>query len=328
MGKKVCLVLSALALSILLSPTQGGLYKWVDENGHVQYSDNVPPEQVQKAHTELSDRGVRIDQVERAKTPEEAKKEAELERLRRKKEALLAQQKEADEVLLRTFRSEDDLKMARDGKMTSVDVLIDVTKGNVRRQQNALVSLRSKAANLERTGKPVPAHLSDGIAQREQAIRAAYGTIIQQETKKDAIFAKFEEDLARFRQLKNLPARVTETRAEQTRPILHNIVPCPNAETCDRLWVKAADYVAEHVTTPVQTSSATILITAPPQTEEDISLVLSRIDDPNGTGASLFLDLQCHRSVRGREMCEGEKAQGVLKGFRKAILSPESADTK
>ncbi len=34
------------------------LYKWVDENGKVTYSDQVPPDQITKEHEEINKDGI------------------------------------------------------------------------------------------------------------------------------------------------------------------------------------------------------------------------------------------------------------------------------
>ena len=323
MHKTLALLIPAFVVSGMAFSAHAGLYRWVDEKGNVHYSDSVPPAQIKQGHTELSEEGIHINSTPPAKTPEEIRKEKELERLRAQQERLLERQRSADLVLLRTFRSEDDVKMARDGKLAAIDVVINVTKNKARRQQEWLAGLRSEAGDLERTGKPVPRHLSDNIDQTERAIRDAYAIILDREAQKNSIRSSFEQHLIRFRQLKNLPETDASELAQDPRPILHNIVTCAVPEECSRLWEKSTDYVREHASTSVQDSGENIFITAPPASEHDISLILSRINDKEGPGASLFLDLQCHRSVRGQQKCQGQQAQDIIQGFRSAIMGED-----
>lgn len=325
MHKTLALLIPAFVMSGMAFSAHAGLYRWVDEDGNVHYSDSVPQAQIKQGHTELSEEGIRINSTPPAKTPEEVLKEKELERLRAQQERLLEQQRSADLVLLRTFRSEDDVKMAGDGKLAAIDVMINVTKNNVRRQQEWLAGLLSEAADLERTGKPVPRHLSDNIAQTAQAIRDAYSTILDRGAQKDSIRSSFEQDLIRFRQLKNLSETDAPELAQDPRPILHNIVTCAAPEECSRLWEKSTDYVRQHASTPVQASGENIFITAPPASEHDISLILSRINDKEDPGASLFLDLQCQRSLRGQRKCQSQQAQDIIQGFRSAIMGEQAS---
>ncbi|MCG6862604.1 MAG: DUF4124 domain-containing protein [Chromatiaceae bacterium] len=324
MYRSIALLIALLLLSVLASSSDAGLYRWVDEEGEVHYSDSVPPERVKSEHTELNKAGVRVKIVPHAKTPEEAQKELELQRMRAQQRQLLEEQHTADRVLLKTFRTEDDLTMARDGKIAAVDVMIEVARGNISRQQTRHAELLAKAANLERAGNPVPPHLSDAIAKAERAIRDTYAGIVDREEQKRDIRARSDRDLKRFRELRNLPASNAPVPKRETRPILHNIVTCPNPEECDRLWKKATDFVRQHSTTSVQASSSVIFITAPPMKEQDISLILSRISHNDGQSASLFLDLQCKRSVRGKEFCRGPKTQGIIKEFRPALTGEDN----
>ena len=62
---------AAVVLGIGITPAAAKLYKWVDEDGNVFYSDQIPPEQSTKRHQILDERGVVRESVRRAKTPEE-----------------------------------------------------------------------------------------------------------------------------------------------------------------------------------------------------------------------------------------------------------------
>jgi hypothetical protein len=324
MCKAIALLFPILLLTGLISVAHSGFYRWVDEEGNVQYSDTLPPEQIQGSHEEIGKGGITIKEVPPAKTPEEIRKEQELKRLRAEQQRLLREQREADRVLLRLFRSEDDIYMARNGKIAAINVMIDFTKNNILRQQEKLARLLTKAADLERAGKPLPQHRIDAIEQVVQTVRTAYAAIIDREKEKEAIRARFDKNLARFRELKKLPEKQPPIHTSEQRPILHNLVPCATKEKCDRLWGKATAYVRQHATTPVQTSSDVIFISAAPASAQDVSLILSRIADKEGPGASLFLDLQCHRSVAGKEFCRGDLAQGIVQGFRTALIGEDA----
>jgi hypothetical protein len=324
MRKAITFLIPLLLVSALASVGHGGLYRWVDQDGKVHYTDSIPPDQVESGHTELSKQGVRVKSVGKAKTPEEVEKEQELERLRAEQKKLLAKQRSEDQVLLRTFQSEDDIIMAREGKLTAIDVMIEVTKNNVLRQQERLVKLLGQAADLERTGKDVNENLIDGIRQVEEAIRDSYATIVTQEKQKDEIRAKFDRDLARYRQLKKLPVSKSPLPIQEKHLVLHNMVACAGPTECNRLWENAKEYVRQNATTAVQTSNTQIVITTPPTTEDDISLILSRIDDEEGPGATLFLDLQCKRALNGREVCKGKQAEAIVEGFRPALVGEET----
>lgn len=314
-----------LALVMLLAPTlsEARVYRWVDDQGVVHYTDQIPPSQVEKGHTAMSDKGIPLETVPPAQTPEELERERELKRLRAEQERLVEQQRAADRVLLNSFRSVDDLIMARDGKLASVDVVIGVARSNIRREQERLAQLGAEAADLERAGKPIPAHLEAGIARAERAIREAYSTIVERERQKEEIRVQFDRDHRRFRQLKEIPEDgVTGPVDPPRRPTMSNLVNCSGQEHCAQLWARALAFLREQATTPVQTSGPNILITAAPKSAEDLSLALSLIRDPDQDTAALFLDMQCKNQGSADLRCPDERASAILDGFRRAVTGP------
>jgi hypothetical protein len=282
----------------------------------------MPPTQVDKGHTALSDKGIPLETVPPAQTLDELQRERELKRLRAEQERLVEQQRAADRVLLSSFRSVDDLIMARDGKLASVDVVIGVARGNIRREQERLAQLRSEAADLERAGKPIPSHLEEGIAKSERAsatpIRPSWSGNGRRRRSGWSSSGTTSASASSRR------SRRTGHRCPRTpvRPALSNLVGCAGKEQCARLWARAVAYVREHATTPVQTAGPNILITAAPKTSEDLSLALSLIPDPGEESASLFLDMQCKNTGSADLDCRDERVLRVLDGFRQAVAEP------
>ncbi|MGE5153232.1 MAG: DUF4124 domain-containing protein [Bdellovibrio bacteriovorus] len=318
--RRLALVVAAALL--LPSLAEARVYRWVDEQGVVHYTDQIPPTQVDKGHTALSDKGIPLETVPPAQTLEELKREQELKRLRAEQERLLEQQRAADRVLLSSFRSVDDLIMARDGKLASVDVVIGVARSNIRREQQRLGQLRSEAADLERAGKPIPPHMEESIAKTERAIRDSYSSIVDRERQKEEIRVAFERDHKRFRQLKEIPEDQAQVPEDPSRPALGNLVSCAGREQCARLWDRAVAFVRQHATTPIETAGPNILITAAPKTSDDLSLALSLIQDQGQGEASLFLDMQCKNPGSGDLDCREERVLRVLDGFRRAVADP------
>jgi len=85
------------------------LYRWVDENGKVIYSDKLPPKASNLGHTELNKQGTTLKVAPRAKT--EAEQAAEKERLAREQQRILAlkAQEASDQSLLDMYATVYDL---------------------------------------------------------------------------------------------------------------------------------------------------------------------------------------------------------------------------
>ncbi len=303
------------------------LYRWVDDEGRVHYSDRVPAEVAGKARSQLNEQGLEVKKVEAAKTPEEIAREKELKRLRAEQKRLIEEQRAKDRVLLRTFRTEDDILMARNGKLAAIDVIIQVARSNIRRLKLKLADMQANAADLERRGEVISRRYLDEIESTRQQLKEGYASIIREERQKEVIRQKFSQDLQRFRKLKNL--REEQSRAvdePRRRSLLDTVVLCNDEPTCNRAWQQAERYVRKHATTRLQMLSDSIIMAAAPLTDKDISLTVSRIRKPGRPGAELFMDLQCKNSPRGNALCQSEEVERIRLGFRDFVrqaISPQ-----
>jgi len=321
------MVLSVLVVVGVSSAAQ--IYRWVDEDGSVHYSDKIPPEKVERGHTRFTDTGVAVENVPAVKTPEERQREAALERLRRQQQRLIEQQTAADNRLLHTYRSIDDLILARNGQLAGIDAVIGVARNHIRRQQDWLMDLYAQGADLERAGKPVPGHLRNSIASAEESIREAYARIVKRERQKQEVRESFSRDLQRYRKLVGLRRGRAADQAEETPDTaamaqLKNLVACAEQHECQALWRRAVAFVQEHSTTPVHTAGEHLLVTAAPSTAQDISLILTRIEDKDGRGATLFLDVQCLARSGNAEACQDHRAETLLEQYHR-VLTERSA---
>ncbi len=82
-------VIAFLGLCLLNTTASASLYRWVDDNGKVHYSDSLPPARVQKGHTQLDTLGNNLKTVKPAKSKEQIAKE----KSQSKKDAKIATEK-------------------------------------------------------------------------------------------------------------------------------------------------------------------------------------------------------------------------------------------
>jgi hypothetical protein len=295
------------------------LYRWVDDDGNVHYTDTLPPSQMSKGHSELSTGGVLLKTVPATKSLEEIEQEEALRRLRFEQARLIERQRSADRVLLSSFSSEEDLISVRDGKLASIDAMIQMTRNNIQRQREWLAATRADAADMERSGEPVPRHLGDSISEAERAIEDAYAVIAAREAQKKAIREQFDQDLRRFRQLRKLAASGSQPTIIPLRSVRHRIVPCDDDRECDRRWRRALAYLRDRLSGEIQSAGPNLMVVAPSAGGNELSLVLSRIADPRGDGASLFLDLRCRTSLRAETLCQAPELRKLMEAFPAVI---------
>lgn len=314
------------ALLIVVSNSASAkLYKWVDEQGNVQYSDKLPPAAVEKPHEKLDKRGLVIDKRGRAKTPEEIAEEERVKTLQEETQRQIAAQEAKDRVLLNSYRSDDDIILSRDGKLATIDSQIRITYTNITRLKDRLSGYKKKAATLERKGKSIPAQLQTGIENTRGEINSSYASILRQEADKETIRNRYAQDLERFRTLSKLKADtraeiLAETERKKDDAIVKTVIRCKNAEHCDQLWEKAKAYARKHATTRVYVDSDQIFITQPPRTNEDLSITASRLRPEEDQPELIFLDIQCRKEVATDTWCKRPDAIKIRENFRPAVL--------
>lgn len=200
-------LLAALIMSASAFPVDAGkLYKWVDENGNIRYSDQIPPNQVKRGHTELNSQGVVMSTQDKAKTEAELAAEAKARREQEAREAEQARlkkiQQQKDQVLLMTFSSEEELELARQDRVEVLESVIKLITNSIETYQEKLATLQDNAdKNFLSQGKEVPGGLAQKIEHAQRKIETRTRQLEQKMAEKEKINKKYQLDLARYREL-------------------------------------------------------------------------------------------------------------------------------
>jgi hypothetical protein len=191
-----------LAALLLLTPAMAKkLYRWVDENGKVHYSDQIPPDQVKVAHEKLNAHGVVVDKVPRAKTPEEIKAERKRKKEEEKARQAAEEKRKQREKILKIYGSEAEILRLRDERKAALERNIETARANLSLQQRNLQDLLKRAADRERSGKKVSeAFLSQIETVREQ-IAYQNNYIKNKQKEKGELMKRFDRELALYRQI-------------------------------------------------------------------------------------------------------------------------------
>ena len=317
------LLILILLFALPFTSQAGKLYKWVDDEGRTHYSDKVPPSDTHRARSHLDEHGITVRQVDAAKTEEELRQEAEQERLRQERQRLVEKQQAHDRVLLRTFRSEDDILMTRNGQIQAVDTYIRVTQANIKRLKTTLDDMQQRAAQRELSGKPITESMQNDIETKRNALKDAYRSIINREHDKNRIRQSFARDLQRFRELKKLDKAdnpVVEAQASFD-DALQNVYDCKEDRACWQPWQLARQYLKANSTTAVKMEGEHIIISGEPIEDGDISISMSRIEDPQKGNMVIFMDLQCKNESATQSPCmNGPKVKRIKQEFQKALI--------
>lgn len=166
---KVRDVFLACAALVACGTAQAAMYKWVDENGKVQYTDRPPAQTPTKGATQMSSGGVVTKRIEdKPVQAEQAPSAAELERRRAETE-----QRRRDTALLQSYTNETEIEAAR--------------KRELQRPTSFLEQAKATLAELKSPEEK---------KKLEQRMEAARREITE-------INARFDGYKARFRELKS-----------------------------------------------------------------------------------------------------------------------------
>lgn len=202
------LLATAALLCVPASNVAGALYKWVDEEGNIRYSDRLPPAQSGKKHHKLNASGVVVNTREAAKSDEELAAEAEARRIAEEKAAEEARLKKIqdhqDQVLLMTFSSEEELQLARENRLAVLNSVIQLINSSIETTQSKLSELQDNAdQNFLSQGKEVPGGLAQKIEFFTRKVETRTQQLELKLSEKAKINEKYDTDLARYRELKS-----------------------------------------------------------------------------------------------------------------------------
>jgi hypothetical protein len=204
------LVLLSASIAALLCLSTGALagdttptthYRWHDAQGGLHYSDSIPPGAVHLGYDIVDDNGLLVRHINREMTPQErAAADAEAARAAADKRAA-DQQALADRQLLAAYPNEAELRETHQARLAQMQQNIDTTRSNLRSQEQNLAELLAHAADLERSGKPVPAELRKRLADQRKNVADERNEITHLQSERAATEKTQEAELQRYRML-------------------------------------------------------------------------------------------------------------------------------
>ena len=179
-------LLAGLCLALATPGAQAKLYRWVDDQGAVHYTDTPPPAAAGKKGSTLDESGRVIEQHDPA-----AEKQREEEARR-------------DRALLQTFTTVRDLEVVRDDRIAAFDSTIKLGEDRLGRQRATLEGLEQRGKQLTDQGKPVPDNLAKQIESARATVADTEKYLDGQRRERAETAQRFEADIARFKELKGL----------------------------------------------------------------------------------------------------------------------------
>ena len=135
------LLLLALPMLAFADTTQQKLYRWVDANGVVHYGDSIPAEYAEIERQIVNDHGITVGVMRAKKTAAEIEEEKRQDELRVQAEL----QRRADQALLATYLTIDEILMHRDRRVELFQAQARVTESYLKNLERRMVSLADEA---------------------------------------------------------------------------------------------------------------------------------------------------------------------------------------
>ncbi|KAF1056271.1 MAG: hypothetical protein GAK44_00275 [Pseudomonas delhiensis] len=186
----LCMV---VALSAQAADPAGGvqLYRYVNDKG-VTVIDRlgVPSQYIGKGYEVLNEQGRVIRVVAPAPTAAEIQQQK-----------VAAAQASSDAQLLRLYSSVEDVDRARERKLSELDGLSSVARGNLQALKLQQANLQSRAADAERAGSQVPDQLVGQLSNIQSEQQRLQQDIDRYQQLRTQATTDFNADRARLTQL-------------------------------------------------------------------------------------------------------------------------------
>lgn len=178
------------------------LYRWVDENGVVHFGDHVPAEYADAEKQVLNSRGVTVGIIGGKKTAEEIEEENRIAELRRQQEL----QRRADQALLATYLSVDEIIMHRDRRIELFQAQSRVTELYLRNMMRRMATLREEASKFrpyseDPDAQMINPELAEDILVTKATIKRHQANLARFREDEQSIVARFDGDIDRFKSL-------------------------------------------------------------------------------------------------------------------------------
>ena len=201
--KKLLVIGIALAIA---SSAQAGLYRWVDDNGKVHFSDKVPVAASTKSHTKLNKSGDITGQVDPAAKQKKLdliearkKEKEELAEIRRIKAKAQAVVQERDDNLLSTYENENELVRYFISKIKMVEGNSKILKAQNFVLNKKVVRLEDKAISTE--DEPTLKSIAKKIVSLNKTLGRYKKALAENEKQLLQLTVNYKTDLARYKEL-------------------------------------------------------------------------------------------------------------------------------
>jgi hypothetical protein len=197
----ILLLISALVIS---QANAANLYKYKDDQGREITGSRVPAEFVKNGYQVLNERGQVIEVVQRTLTAEERAAQSEqLEQQRLLEQAALRQEEE-DRMLLRLYRTPEEVVRRRDATIEQLEAQMIVLNSLLEDAEEKLAELEKRVVNNENAGTQIPANLTAQVEDASNEKNRLATQLVRLESEIEEAITTAEKNINRLKELLNL----------------------------------------------------------------------------------------------------------------------------
>lgn len=205
MKNRLYLGIFALLAAFVVQADETKYYRWVDADGIVHYGDSIPPEYAELPKQVVNDYGVTVNNLAGKKTDEEIEAERRAEEMRVAQEL----QQRADQALLATYLSVEEILMHRDRRVELFQAQSRVTELYLSNLNRRLDGLREEAAKYQPYSEDseapmIPQELAEDLRKTKETIERHQSNLKKFRADEQQIITRFAGDISRFKILKGI----------------------------------------------------------------------------------------------------------------------------
>jgi len=309
------LLLCILLICLSSQAVAGKLYKWVDKDGNISYSDRIPPQDSRLKRDILNEKGRIIGTKDAAKTPKQIEQLNEIKKLQKVQRRLLKNQLERDSALLKTFKNASDIDALANSKFEIISSNISIALGQEEASKKQILLHQQAAAKFEREAKQIPKKTINKLRAAQAQLSKTQQDIINFKLQEKDITKQLIYDRARLTSLQSLTTKDPSIHSDTTPHLLLGTLPC-NVENCERLWKKARSFIAKNGSATIF-SSNDLVLTKTPKLSRHRGLSLTKLHSEDKT--AIILDIRCASSKGGKATCTNETTTLLIKKFERLV---------
>lgn len=191
------ILILSLAMPVMAAET---VYKWIDENGEIQYGHAVPPEHVDQGYERLSE-GVVRESVDRVMTAEELAAWKAQQRRKRSAEAEAKTRESQDKLLMASYESEQEIIQSMETELAMVRSQEGTLTTSLNNSLSRYRMLVGRAAERQRAGDSVAPAATESIEETRREIVQQRTSLNRLEERINRTRQNYMEDLERYRSL-------------------------------------------------------------------------------------------------------------------------------